>query len=249
VDGKRAVVIGGTRGIGNAIASRLAEGGADVLVNYVRNEDAAQRFTTTATDAGWRVDAIRADVSSDKGREQLLEAVAGRFQDFSVLIFAAATGIHRLSSELTARHFDFTYALNVRAFLLLVNALLPKMSAPSSIIALSSEGAVHAMPHYGLVGSTKAALESICRQLAVELASRGIRVNVLAPGAVRTDAWTSLPGAESRLAAAASHTPRGTLVTLEEVAWAAQFLASEASSGLSGHTLVVDGGARVRGVG
>ena len=176
-------------------------------------------------------------------------AASERFPDVSVLVFAAGTGIHKPCAEVTGRHFDFTYALNVRAFLLSVQALLPRLTAGASIVALSSEGAVHVMPHYGLVGSSKAALEALTRQLAVERAPRGVRVNVLAPGAVRTDAWNSLPDAERRLEQAAARTPRGRLVSLDEVATAALFLASDASSGLSGHTLVVDGGARVLGSG
>lgn len=246
---RRVLVVGGTRGIGRAIAAQLAGAGADVLVNYVRNEETARQFCSDAADAGWRLQALRADVSSDKGREQLVERVSNQFADLTTLVFAAATGIHKPCTELTGRHFDFTYALNVRAFMLLVAALAPGMSTGSSIVALSSEGAVHAMTQYGLVGSTKAALESVCRHLAVELAPRGIRVNALSPGSVRTDAWLALPDAESRLQAAAAHTPRGYLTSLEEVAWAAQFLASDASSGISGHTLVVDGGSRCRGTG
>lgn len=249
VSGRRVLVVGGTRGIGRAIAAQLAAGGADVMVNYVRNDEAAQQLTASAAAAGSLMHVVRADVSSDKGRDQLVQSVSERFKDLSVLVYAAATGIHRPYTGLTGRHFDFTYALNVRAFLLLVQALVPKMPDGGSIIALSSEGAVHAMPHYGLVGSSKAALEALCRHMAVELAPRGIRVNVLSPGSVCTDAWSSLPDAERRLEEAVSHTPRGRLASLEEVAWAAQFLASDASSGLAGHTLVVDAGARVRGAG
>jgi len=246
--GKRVLVAGGTRGIGRAIAWRLATSGADVMVNHVRDDEAAGRLTAEAA-AGLKIQAMRADLSSDKGREQLVQAVAERFTDLSTLVFAAATGVHRPFEQLTGRYFDFTYALNVKAFLALVQALVEKMAAGSSIIALSSEGAVHAMSQYGLVGSSKAALESLCRHMAVELAPRGIRVNVLAPGTVRTDAWNVLPDADRRLAEAAARSPRGMLTTLEEVAWAAQFLASDAASGLAGHTLVVDGGARIVGSG
>jgi NAD(P)-dependent dehydrogenase (short-subunit alcohol dehydrogenase family) len=89
----------------------------------------------------------------------------------------------------------------------------------------------------------------MARHLASELAGRGIRVNVLSPGTVRTDAWNAMPDAEQRLSAAATRSPLGRLVTLDEVAAAAQFLVSPASSGLVGHTLVIDGGARLVGSG
>jgi len=249
VSGKRVLVVGGGRGIGRAIATRLAADGADVLVNYVRDDAAAESLTAEAAAAGWKLATVRADVSSDTGRELLTQVVADRFVDLSVLVFAAASGVHRPYGQLTGRHFDFTYSLNVKAFLALVQAFAPKMPAGGSIVALSSEGAMHAMPHYGLVGSSKAALESLCRHLAVELAPSDVRVNVLSPGTVRTDAWSSLPDADRRLTDVAEHAPRGRLTTLEEVAWAARFLASDASSGLAGHVLVVDGGARIKGAG
>ena len=249
MQGKRVLVIGGTRGIGRAIALRLATAGADVVVNYVRDDEAAQQFADSTASAALRVEVVRGDASSDQGREKIMQVVNARFEDLSALVFAAATGVHKPIDQLSGRHFDFTYALNVKAFLSMVQATLPKLSAGSSVIALSSEGAEHAMTHYGLVGSSKAALESLCRQMAVELAPRGIRVNVLSPGTVATDAWKVLPDGQRRLTEAAQRSPRGALTTLDEVAAAAQFLASDASSGLAGHTLVVDGGSRILGAG
>jgi enoyl-[acyl-carrier protein] reductase III len=247
--GKRVLVIGGTRGIGRAIAWHFALAGADVLVNYVRERAPAESLEEQARAAGLALGVVKADVTSDKGREELLAAVGARFEQLDVLVFAAATGVHRPFEQLTGRHFDFTFALNVRALLVLAQALVPRMPAGASIIALSSEGAVHAMPHYTLVGASKGALESMSRHLAAELGGRGIRVNVLSPGTVRTEAWNAMPDADRRLALAAERAPLGRLVSLEEVASAAHFLASDASAGLVGHTLVVDGGARMVGAG
>jgi enoyl-[acyl-carrier protein] reductase III len=247
--GKSVLVVGGTRGIGRAIALRFGAAGARVLVNYVRDEAGAQQFAAAAREAGLQIASVRADASSDKGREAIAQAVAEQFSELSVLVYAAATGIHRPFEELSGRHFDFTFGLNVKAFLAFVQTFAPKMPSGSSVIALSSEGAVHAMHHYGLIGASKAALESLARHLAVELGGRGLRVNVLSPGTVLTDAWKVLPDSESRLAKAAARTPRGALTTLDEVAAAAQFLASDASAGVNGHTLVVDAGARIVGAG
>ena len=249
VRGQRILVVGGSRGIGRAIAWRLASAGADVLVNYVREREPAEALRAEADAAGLSIDVVRADVTSDKGREELFAAVNTRFPALDALVFAAATGVHRPFEQLTARHFDFTFALNVRAFLSLVQSAAPRMPQGGAIVAISSEGAVHAMHHYTLVGASKGALESMARHLAAELAPKGIRVNVLSPGTVRTDAWNAMPDAEPRLAAAAARSPLGRLVTLEEVAAAAQFLVSPASSGLVGHTLVIDGGSRIVGSG
>ncbi|HRD65451.1 MAG TPA: SDR family oxidoreductase [Candidatus Competibacter sp.] len=247
VQGKRVLVIGGTRGIGRAIALQFARAGAEVVVNFVREQEAAESLCVEAARSGLQLHAVRADVTSDKALEQLVTEVAQHFPDISTLVFAAATGVHRKFEQLSSRHFDFTFALNVRAFLALVRLLAPKMSPGSSIIALSSEGAERVMPQYGLVGASKGALESLCRHLAVELADRGVRVNILSPGTVKTDAWNALPDADRRLREAISRSPIGRLVTVEEVALAAQFLACDASAGVIGHTLVVDGGARIVG--
>jgi len=101
---------------------------------------------------------------------------------------------------------------------------------------------MHLIAQSAPVGSHRVALEPLCRHFAVELTRRGIRVIVLSPGTVRTEAWDVLPDTEHRLAHVSAHSPRGRLTSLAEVAWSAQFLASEASAGLARHTLVVDGG-------
>jgi enoyl-[acyl-carrier protein] reductase III len=249
LEGKRVLIVGGTRGIGAAIARHFAAAGSDVIVNFVRERGPADALCERAMQHGLRVQAVKADVTSDKGREELAAAVLSRFDALDVLVHSAATGVHRPLEALSGRHFDFTFGLNVRALLTLVQAFAPRMTPGSSIVALSSEGAVHAMPHYTLVGASKGALESMVRHLAVELAPRGIRVNCLSPGTVRTDAWAAMPDADKRLADAAAKAPLGRLVTLDEVACAAHFLACSASSGMTGHTLVVDGGARIVGSG
>ena len=97
-------------------------------------------------------------------------------------------------------------------------------------------------PCYSLVGSSKGALEALARHLAVELAPRGIRVNILTAGAVLTDAWKAMPNSEARIAETVRRTPAGRLATAEEVAYGAQFLCSDAASGIIGQTLVLDNG-------
>ena len=246
VSGKNALVIGGTRGIGRAIAWRLAQAEARVVANYVRDERAATQLADESRQAGLLLEVVRADVTTTKGMEQLIDA-ASALTPMSILVFAAATGVHKSLEQLTTRHLDWTFALNVRAFFELVQRLSPRMPPGSSIVALSSEGAVRAIPQYSLVGASKGALESMARHMAAELAPKGIRVNVLSPGTVLTDAWKLLPDAEARLAEASRQSFLGRLTTAEEVAWAAQFLCSDAASGVVGHTLVVDGGARTRG--
>jgi NAD(P)-dependent dehydrogenase (short-subunit alcohol dehydrogenase family) len=245
--GKRVVITGGTRGVGRAISLQFARAGAQVLANYVRDTKAAQELQADASKEGVSIDTVRADLSTEKGTTRFLEAVAQRFPTISTFIHCAATGVHRPFTELTVRHFDWTYSLNVRAFFELVHRLLDRFEKGAGILAVSSDGAVRAIPYYTLVGSSKGALESLVRHLAAELAPRGIRVNAIAPGTVLTDAWNVLPDRERRLAEASRRSPTGRLVTLEEVAGAAQFLCSDAASGVIGHTLVVDCGTRIVG--
>ncbi len=164
------------------------------------------------------------------------------FGQLSCLVHCAATGVHKPFEQLALRHFDWTFNLNLRAFFELTHRLLPMMENNSAIVGISSEGARHAVPQYALVGSTKAALEAMLRHMAVELAPRGIRVNAIAPGTLLTDVWKVLPDRDRRLADAARKSPLGRLTALEEVARTAQFLCSDAASGIVGQTIVVDGG-------
>lgn len=243
----RILITGGTRGIGRAISLRFARAGASVTANYLRDQTAADELKATAEREGLPIELCRADLTSPQGLEQIERSVHDAGESLSGLVHCAATGVHRALPELTARHFDWTFSLNVRAFFELVRVLLNRFSGRSSVVAISSMGALRALPYYSLVGASKGALESLARHLAVELAPRGIRVNILAPGTVATEVWKMIPEGEDRVAAAIRRAPIRRLVTPEEVAWAAQFLCSEAAMGIVGQTLVVDGGAGIVG--
>lgn len=237
------LVTGGTRGIGRAISIQFARAGAHVIANYLRNETAAGELKALAESEKLHLELCRADLTGPDGLQRTVTAVEQTGVPLGGLVHCAAIGAHRPVAELTARHFDWTMALNVRAFFELVRVLLPKFVAGASIVALSSPGASRAISDYTVVGASKGALESLSRHLAVELAPRGIRTNILAPGAIATGAWKAIPGGEAKLAEAARRSPLGRLVTPEEVAHAAHFLCSQAATGVNGHTLVVDGGA------
>ncbi|MGA2073601.1 MAG: SDR family oxidoreductase [Terriglobia bacterium] len=239
------LVTGGTRGIGRAISLRFARAGAAVIATYVRDQKAADDLQATADREKLRIRLCRADATRSQGIEDMEKSIDEGGEPLTGLVHCAATGVHRVFSELNTRHFDWTFSLNVRAFFELTKALLNRFAERSSVLAVSSMGAQRALPYYSLIGSSKGALEALARHLAVELAPRGIRVNILVPGTVATDAWKAMPQGEDRIAAATSRTPIGRLVTPEEVAWAAQFLCSEAGTGIVGHALVVDGGAGI----
>ena len=242
---KTIVITGGTRGIGRAISLRFARAGAKVIANYLREEKAADHLKTIASEEGLAILLCRADLTTERGLEQLDRSLQEHSPQLSGLVHCAATGIHRPIGELTERHFDWTFNLNVRAFFKLIKLLEARFSNGSSIVAVSSWGALRALPSYSLVGSSKGALEAFARHLAVELAPRGIRVNILTPGAVLTDAWKAMPNGEDRIAETLRRTPAGRLATAEEIAYGAQFLCSDASAGVVGQTLVVDNGAGI----
>jgi enoyl-[acyl-carrier protein] reductase III len=243
----RILVTGGTRGIGRAISMRFARAGASVTANYLRNQEAAEELKAAAEREGLSITLCRADLTKPGGLEQIERSIQDTGGSLSGLVHCAATGVHRPLSELTARHFDWTFSLNVRAFFELILVLTNRFSERSSVVGISSIGAQRALPYYSLVGASKGAIEALARHLAVELAPRGIRVNVIAPGTVATEIWNVLPEAEDRIEAAINHSPIRRLVTPEEVAWAAQFLCSPASMGIIGQTIVVDGGAGIVG--
>lgn len=240
---KNVLVTGGTRGIGHAISLQFARAGATVIANYVRGQKTAEALQVQAQQEKLHITLCRADLTIVKGLESLGEAIDGLNGGLHGLVHCAATGVHKPFDELTLRHYDWTFALNVRAFFDLVKRILPQFSTGASIVAVSSHGALRVVPAYSVVGASKGALEALARHLAVELAPRGIRVNILAPGAVATESWTSMPDAQDRLAGLTRRTPIGRLVTPDEIAQAAQFLCSDAARSIIGHTLVVDGGA------
>jgi NAD(P)-dependent dehydrogenase (short-subunit alcohol dehydrogenase family) len=245
LEGKNMLVTGGTRGIGRAISLQLARAGATVVANYVRGQKAAEVLSDQARQEQLKLLLCRADLTTDKGLETVTEMIIGLEGGLDGLIHCAASGVHRSFEELTIRHYDWTFSLNIRAFFGLVKRLLTQFSSNSSILAISSQGALRVVPQYSVIGASKGGLEALARHLAVELAPRGIRVNIVSPGAVPTDSWSSMPNAQERLTELAKRTPIGRLVTPEEVASAVHFLCSDAASAIVGQTLVVDRGANL----
>lgn len=243
----RYLITGGTRGIGRAISLQFAMAGASVTAIYLRNQNAADELKADAVREGLNIELCRADLTSPQGLKHLEDCVQDTGGALSGMVHCAATGVHRTLSELNARHFDWTFSLNVRAFFELMSSLVNRFSERSSVVAISSIGAQRALPYYSVVGASKGALEALARHFAVELAPRGIRVNILAPGMVETEVWNVIPEREERLAAAVQRSPIRRLVTAQEIASAAQFLCSEASMGIVGQTIVVDGGAGIVG--
>jgi enoyl-[acyl-carrier protein] reductase III len=229
-------VTGGSRGIGRAIAFRFAQGGADrIAIGYLRNDRAAEATADELRALGTEVVLVRGNVTSDR----VLGEVAA-LGPLDVLVHNAATGVIRPALETEDKHWDWTMNANARALLQLARAAAPQMTEGSSIVAISSLGAQRVLENYVLIGTSKAALESLVRYLSVELAPR-IRVNAVSGGVVDTGALEHFPNRDEMLAAGAAN-PVGRLVTPEDIAGAVAFLCSPDADMIRGQTLIVDGG-------
>jgi enoyl-[acyl-carrier protein] reductase III len=238
LEGRSVLVTGGTRGIGKAIALRLVEdGAARVALGYLRNDSAAEAAAEEIRRAGAEPVLVRGNVASEKVVAEF--AVHG---PYGALVHNAATGVIRPALETEDKHWDWTLGTNARALLSLARACAPEMEAGSSIVAVSSLGSQRVLENYVLVGTSKAALESVVRYLAVELAPSGIRVNAVSAGVVETEALDHFPNREEMLHAGRTRTPAGRLVEPGDVAGAVAYLCSADAEMVRGQTLVVDGG-------
>ena len=240
--GKIAVVTGANSGIGLAAARLFASEGARVFMTGRREaelEDAVHQ-------AGHRSRGVPGDVSSLADLDRLYEVVRREAGSIDVLFANAGGGEFMALADITEEHYERTFATNVKGTLFTVQKALPLMRDGGSIILTGSTAASTGTPAFSVYSASKAAIRNFARCWILDLAPRGIRVNVLAPGATATPGWHGLASSgeqlEQMLAFTKAATPLGRLGTPEEAARAALFLASDESSFMTGSELFVDGG-------
>jgi enoyl-[acyl-carrier protein] reductase III len=242
--GKIAFITGGARGIGRAVADRLAERGADLILGYKVDEANAEAAAVELREAhGCKVWTVPGDIRDPKAIDKMFEWVREEVGELHILVLSAAFGTMGRIERMGLYSWDATYEINVRSVMLCSRAALPLLKeSHGSIVALSSIGAFVAFQEYAAVGSSKAALESLVRYLANEFTPDGVAVNAVSAGPVDTRAikWFKKPEAVYRFAECKS--AMGRIGQSDDIAHVVAFLCSDRARWIVGQTIIADGG-------
>ncbi|WP_420286927.1 SDR family NAD(P)-dependent oxidoreductase [Enterobacter sp. BNK-9] len=242
LDGKVAVITGGSDGIGLAAAQLFSQEGATVVIT---GRDQA-RLDSAGQHGGGKIDAVRSDISVMTDIEQLCTYVKTRYGHVDILFANAGGGRPGLFAQVTEEDFDFTVNTNFKGTFFTVQKVTPLMASGSSVILTTSTLDQQGRPYVSVYSATKAAIRSLARSLAAELSDAGIRVNALSPGLIDTDQARKVGMSEEMIKQSNAHLhtliPMHRSGTADEIARAALFLASDDSSYVTGSELCVDGG-------
>ncbi len=236
MNNKVALIVGGAKGIGLAIAERLSAEGANVFITSRRVEDARK----AAKDIGNDVVGIAADAGSPEDMVAAVETVRKAHGRIDALVLNAGLSESSQITEMTPEHFDRHFDVNVRGMVFGLQAALPALTEGSSVVLIGSIAGSAGYAGYGTYCATKAAVRSYARTWTAELAPKGIRVNVVAPGPTDTDMMAAVE--EDTRAAIVAPIPMKRMAKPSEVAAAALFLLSDEASYVAGIELCVDGG-------
>jgi 3-oxoacyl-[acyl-carrier protein] reductase len=242
LDGRVAIVTGGSRGIGRAISHTLANAGAEVFVNYARGEEAARQTCESIASAGGKAEAVCFDVADTKAVNEAVQKIAKDKGRLDIVVSNAGISIDQLLLRLKDEDIDKLLAVNLKGAIALARAsIAPMMRARwGRLIFVSS--VVGEMGNAGQTAysATKAALLGITKTIAKEYASRNVTVNAITPGFIETDMTAGLPDAAKELMIKA--TPLGRIGKPEDIGAAALYLASEEAGYVTGQVLRVNGG-------
>lgn len=241
--GKVAVITGGSRGIGRDIVLKLAAQKVHVVINYLRNEEAAQEVKKLAEAQGVKTLLVQANVGEPEEIKILFAKTKEVFPKIDFFIHNAALGAFKPVMSLRENQWDMSLNVNTKAMLLCTQEAVKLMEGrKGKIVTISSLGSHRYTPDYGAIGISKAALESLVRYLAVELAPKNIRVNCVSGGPIMTDAIKMFPKFELMKEESLKRTPGGRLGEPADLAKVVLFLLSDDSDWIVGQTIVADGG-------
>jgi enoyl-[acyl-carrier protein] reductase III len=245
LEGKLALVTGSGRGIGRAIALKLASQGADIVVDFFRHRESAQQTAKDIEALGVKAEVVRANVGDAAKIDELFDMIGNKFGHLDILINNAASGVGRPLADIDVKAWEWTMDINARALLLCAQRAAKLMEGRGGkIVSISSLGSRFVLPNYTVVGVSKAALEALTRYLAIELAAQGICVNAVAASAVETEALKFYLN-EGLVKDTRQATPAGRMVIPEDVANVVAFLCSEEAFMIRGQTIIIDGGTSV----
>jgi 3-oxoacyl-[acyl-carrier protein] reductase len=247
--GRKALVTGGARGIGAAVARRLAADGADVAINYRSSSDAAEALAAEIIADGRHAAAIKADVSDPEQIQRLTDQAAGALGGLDILVSNAGIEHFGKLDAVTPADFDRVFAINTRGQFFAVQNAARHMSAGGRIVLTSSVSAHKAVFYHALYASSKSAVESIALNLSPELGRRGITINAIAPGGTVTDmsgrAGSNYvhPDVDADFnTVIRTASALGRMAQPAEIAAVVSFLVSDDASFITGRTIAADGG-------
>jgi enoyl-[acyl-carrier protein] reductase III len=221
-----------------------------VIVNFLNSAEGAKEVVNSIQSCGGQAIAVRADVSERDDVQAMMDVIDEQFGKLDIIVSNAAAGGFRPLTQATPASFDSIMRINAAPLLWLTQAALPLFQSSegiSRVIAISSHGSIRGIANYGLIGTSKAALESLVRHLAFELGRSGVNVNAIMPGIVATDAIRTLPGSEGMLKSVQEQIlVRDRMLKPADVAGTVLFLASRFSELIQGQVIVVDGGISIR---
>jgi 3-oxoacyl-[acyl-carrier protein] reductase len=238
---KTAIVTGAGRGIGAAIAQRLAADGASVIVNYANSRTEAENVVSKIASAGGRAIAVKADISTREGATAIFDVTEAQFGPADILINNAGLILYKPISAVSEEEFDRLFAVNVKGTFLTCQLAASRLRENGAIVNFSSSTTALMLPTYGTYVATKGAVEQLSHVLAKELGSRRIRVNVVSPGPTDTDLFNQGKTEEDRkrMASLAAFNRLGTPADIANVvAW----LVSDEAQWISGQNIRANGG-------